>query len=55
MFDVFKWIAGTYYDYLKELLSLISGSTWNKVLHDGMLFESAGLSGGSADFLLLLL
>lgn len=44
--------AGSYYDYLKGASSLMmAGTTWNKVLHDGIVVsESAGLSGGSADF-----
>lgn len=44
--------AGSYYDYLKGASSLMmAGTTWNKVLHDGIVVsESASLSGGSADF-----
>jgi len=44
--------AGSYYDYLKGASSsMMAGTTWNKVLHDGIVVsESAGLSGGSADF-----
>lgn len=44
--------AGSYYDYLKGAsASMMAGTTWNKVLHDGIVVsESAGLSGGSADF-----
>ena len=44
--------AGSYYDYLKGAsASVMAGTTWNKVLHDGIVVsESAGLSGGSADF-----
>ncbi|WP_339658101.1 TAT-variant-translocated molybdopterin oxidoreductase, partial [Flavobacterium frigidarium] len=44
--------AGSYYDYLKGAsASMMAGTSWNKVLHDGIVVsESAGLSGGSADF-----
>ncbi len=45
--------SGTYYDYLKtNASSNISGSTWNKVLHDGIYIgaSSSGASRGSADF-----
>ena len=44
--------AGSYYDYLKGAsASMMVGTTWNKVLHDGIVVtETAGLSGGSADF-----
>ncbi|SCY75157.1 TAT-variant-translocated molybdopterin oxidoreductase [Flavobacterium caeni] len=38
--------AGTYYDYLKATASgIIAGSTWNKVLHDGIY---VGATGGAA-------
>ena len=34
--------AGTYYDYLKATAStIIAGSTWNKVLHDGVYTSAA--------------
>jgi MoCo/4Fe-4S cofactor protein with predicted Tat translocation signal len=44
--------SGTYYDYIKSnSAAMISGSTWNKVLHDGVFFTgSAMAAGGSADF-----
>ncbi|KAF2508050.1 TAT-variant-translocated molybdopterin oxidoreductase [Flavobacterium zhairuonense] len=45
-------VGGTFYDYLKaNSASLIAGSSWNKVLHDGVLVTgSAALAGGSYDF-----
>ena len=44
-------LTGKYYDYLKaSSVAYISGSSWNKVLHDGVyVTESAALSG-SADY-----
>jgi molybdopterin-containing oxidoreductase family iron-sulfur binding subunit len=44
--------SGTYYDYLKaNAATMISGSTWNKVLHDGIYIGTAApASSGSADF-----
>jgi len=44
--------SGTYYDYLRaNAATLISGATWNKVLHDGIYMgASTAASGGSADF-----
>ncbi len=45
-------VAGTYYDYIKSnSSSFIAGSTWNKVLHDGLVVSgAAGISGGTADY-----
>ena len=45
-------IAGTYYDYVKANASaIISGSTWNKVLHDGVFVGVIPTaSAGSADY-----
>ena len=45
-------IAGTYYDYIKSnSSSFIAGSTWNKVLHDGLVVSGAtGIAGGTADY-----
>ncbi|RTY90041.1 TAT-variant-translocated molybdopterin oxidoreductase [Flavobacterium sp. GT3R68] len=43
----------TFYDYLKANAStIISGATWNKVVHDGVYVGAtvSGVSGGSADF-----
>jgi len=44
--------TGTYYDYLKtNSAAYISGSTWNKVVHDGVIVNpSTALIGGSANF-----
>jgi MoCo/4Fe-4S cofactor protein with predicted Tat translocation signal len=44
--------AGTFYDYLKANAGAnIAGSTWNKVLHDGIYVGAASAAGaGSADF-----
>ncbi|MRX66787.1 quinol:cytochrome c oxidoreductase iron-sulfur protein precursor [Flavobacterium resistens] len=44
-------VGGTFYDYLKaNSSSLIAGSSWNKVLHDGVLVTgSVALSGGAFD------
>lgn len=40
--------AGTFYDYIKEnSLSIVSGSSWNKVLHDGI-YVSASVAGSTA-------
>lgn len=45
-------IAGTYYDYLKaNSANYTAGTSWNKVLHDGVFVTgSAALSGGAADY-----
>ncbi len=45
-------IAGTYYDYLKATAStIIAGSTWNQVLHDGVYTAaSTALSAGSVNY-----
>ena len=45
-------VAGTFYDYLKaNSAGIIAGSSWNKVLHDGIfVIGSAALSGGSVDY-----
>ena len=44
--------AGTFYDYLKATAStLITGSSWNKVLHDGVFVgATSAVSAGSADY-----
>jgi molybdopterin-containing oxidoreductase family iron-sulfur binding subunit len=44
--------VGTYYDYLKaSSASIISGSTWNKVLHDGIYVGTIPTaSAGSVDY-----
>lgn len=44
--------VGNYYDYLKtNSASIISGSSWNKVLHDGIFVGSIpSVSAGSADY-----
>lgn len=45
--------AGTYYDYLKATASgIIAGSSWNKVLHDGVFVggTTAAASTGGANF-----
>ncbi|MEZ7497436.1 TAT-variant-translocated molybdopterin oxidoreductase [Flavobacterium sp. Arc3] len=45
-------MSGTYYDYIKaNSSSIVSGATWNKILHDGVYVGTAqSVSGGSADF-----
>ncbi|HQZ23811.1 MAG TPA: TAT-variant-translocated molybdopterin oxidoreductase [Flavobacterium sp.] len=45
-------IPGTYYNYLKaSSASIISGSTWNQVLHDGIFVGAiSSASAGSADY-----
>ena len=44
--------AGTYYDYIKgTATSIIAGSTWNKVLHDGVYVGAVPTAtAGSADY-----
>ena len=44
--------TGTYYDYLRANASaIVTGSSWNKVLHDGIYVgASAPASGGTADY-----
>jgi len=44
--------AGTYYDYIKgTATSIIAGSTWNKVLHDGVYVGAVpNASAGAADY-----
>ncbi|MEA9415900.1 TAT-variant-translocated molybdopterin oxidoreductase [Flavobacterium sp. PL02] len=44
--------SGTFYDYIKANASgIIAGSTWNKVLHDGIFVGTASaLSAGSVDY-----
>jgi MoCo/4Fe-4S cofactor protein with predicted Tat translocation signal len=44
--------AGTFYDYIKaNSASIITGSTWNKVLHDGIYVTGATMAAaGSGDF-----
>jgi MoCo/4Fe-4S cofactor protein with predicted Tat translocation signal len=43
---------GTYYNYLKATAaSIVSGSTWNQVLHDGIFVGAIPLTaGGTADY-----
>jgi MoCo/4Fe-4S cofactor protein with predicted Tat translocation signal len=45
-------IAGTFYDYVKaNAMTIVSGSTWNKVLHDGVFVGAIpASSGSSADY-----
>ncbi|MBL7885562.1 MAG: TAT-variant-translocated molybdopterin oxidoreductase [Flavobacterium sp.] len=45
-------VVGSYYDYLKSSSSAyISGSTWNKVVHDGVYITGEStLAGGTADY-----
>jgi molybdopterin-containing oxidoreductase family iron-sulfur binding subunit len=45
-------ITGNYYDYVKSnSASYISGSTWNKVLHDGVVIAGVStIAGGTADY-----
>lgn len=45
-------IPGTYYDYLKAFsASIIAGSSWNKVLHDGVFVGAVQVSAaGTADY-----
>jgi len=45
-------IPGSYYDYLKAFSSsIIAGSTWNKVLHDGVFVGViASAAAGTADY-----
>jgi len=45
-------LTGSYYDYLKATAStIISGASWNKVLHDGVFVgEAKYLLEGSADY-----
>lgn len=45
-------VAGNFYDYLKaSSAGIIAGTTWNKVLHDGIfVVGSSALSAGSVDY-----
>jgi molybdopterin-containing oxidoreductase family iron-sulfur binding subunit len=45
-------VAGTYYDYVKTTAaSYTAGSTWNKVLHDGLIVSgAASITSGTADY-----
>ena len=45
-------LTGSYYDYLKAYSSnFIAGSTWNKVLHDGVFVGAPqAAAGGTADY-----
>ncbi|MGM8360375.1 TAT-variant-translocated molybdopterin oxidoreductase [Flavobacterium sp. ARAG 55.4] len=45
-------LTGTYYDYLKAYSSsFITGSSWNKVLHDGVFVGAPqAAAGGTADY-----
>ncbi|KQX12140.1 TAT-variant-translocated molybdopterin oxidoreductase [Flavobacterium sp. Root420] len=45
-------VPGNFYDYLKaSSAAIIAGSSWNKVLHDGVfVIGSAALSAGSFDY-----
>lgn len=44
--------SGTFYDYLKaNSAGMLAGSTWNKVLHDGVIVNGmTAASGGTADY-----
>jgi molybdopterin-containing oxidoreductase family iron-sulfur binding subunit len=43
-------MSGDYYDYLKASSSSCTGSTWNKIVHDGVMLESTLYINGSADY-----
>jgi len=45
-------VSGSFYDYLKvNSAGIIAGSSWNKVLHDGVfIIGSTGLTAGSFDY-----
>ncbi len=45
-------VTGSYYDYIKSNSTfMITGSSWNKVLHDGLIFSgTASVAGGTADY-----
>ncbi|MBU0941766.1 MAG: TAT-variant-translocated molybdopterin oxidoreductase [Bacteroidetes bacterium] len=44
-------LTGKYYDYLKaSSASFTSGSSWNKVLHDGVYVSESSALSGSADY-----
>ncbi|PRZ25012.1 TAT-variant-translocated molybdopterin oxidoreductase [Flavobacterium granuli] len=44
-------LSGTFYDYVKaNSASFISGTTWNKVLHDGVFVGVSQSLSGSADY-----
>nr|WP_314836081.1 TAT-variant-translocated molybdopterin oxidoreductase [uncultured Flavobacterium sp.] len=45
-------LTGTFYDYLKvNSAGIIAGSSWNKVLHDGVFIGAIpSVSGGTADY-----
>ena len=44
-------MTGTYYDYVKaNSASFVSGSSWNKVLHDGVFVGVSQSLSGSADY-----
>jgi len=45
-------VSGNFYDYLKaNSTAIVAGTTWNKVLHDGVfVIGSTALSGGSFDY-----
>jgi molybdopterin-containing oxidoreductase family iron-sulfur binding subunit len=43
-------LTGTFYDYIKANAGLITGSTWNQVLHDGIYVGVASASASSADY-----
>jgi MoCo/4Fe-4S cofactor protein with predicted Tat translocation signal len=45
-------LTGTFYDYLKaNSAGIIAGSSWNKVLHDGVFIGAiTSVSGGTADY-----
>ncbi|MBG6110526.1 molybdopterin-containing oxidoreductase family iron-sulfur binding subunit [Flavobacterium sp. CG_9.10] len=45
-------VAGSFYDYVKgNALTIVAGSTWNKVLHDGVFVGAIpSASAGSADY-----
>ncbi|NGY36297.1 TAT-variant-translocated molybdopterin oxidoreductase [Flavobacterium sp. XN-5] len=45
-------LSGTYYDYIKSnSASIVSGSSWNKILHDGVYVGAPqSIAGGTADY-----
>ena len=45
-------LSGTYYDYLKlNSVAFAAGTSWNKVLHDGVaVISNPTLAGGTADY-----
>jgi molybdopterin-containing oxidoreductase family iron-sulfur binding subunit len=44
-------LTGTFYDYIKANAgTLITGSTWNQVLHDGIYVGVASAASASSDY-----